>query len=203
MRRPKLELCAIAVTAVLFQIFESGLGLKGPFLLGAVVVWGGYLATRLRAESGLWNEWGLGRRGLGPATRICGGLLLVGIAALTTWRLAFGWQGLPVTALVIFALYPVWSFVQQFVLQILVVRNLDLLGAPRAAVVMLGALGFGAAHYPDLPLSGICAGIGLLWVPIYLRTRNLWPLSLCHAWLGALTYYWVLERDPWTAIFPG
>ena len=38
--------------------------------------------------------------------------------------------------------------------------------------------------------------LGLVFTPIYLRWRNLWPLGLYHGWLGALCYFWVIGRDP-------
>lgn len=43
--------------------------------------------------------------------------------------------------------------------------------------------------------------MGLAFTPMYLRHRNLWPLGIYHGWLGVLTYYWVLARDPWTEMF--
>jgi hypothetical protein len=38
---------------------------------------------------------------------------------------------------------------------------------------------------------------------IFLRWRNVWPLGICHGWLGVLFYFWVLGRDPWLEILGG
>jgi hypothetical protein len=44
-------------------------------------------------------------------------------------------------------------------------------------------------------------GLGLVYIPLYLRYRNLWPLGFYHGWLGTLFYLWVLGRDPWVETF--
>jgi membrane protease YdiL (CAAX protease family) len=95
----------------------------------------------------------------------------------------------------------VWSFLQQFVLQALIASNLEKLGWARAAVVPVAALLFGVAHLPDWPLAALCAVAGVAWTAIYLRSRHLPLLALTHAWLGALAFYWVLQRDPWGEMF--
>jgi membrane protease YdiL (CAAX protease family) len=71
-----------------------------------------------------------------------------------------------------------------------------------AAIVPASAVLFGLAHWPDWPLVALCAGAGAVWTIIHLRYRNLVPLAVTHAWLGTLTYYWILERDPWRELFP-
>lgn len=189
-------------TGGLFQLFENVLDLKIPFLAACILGWGAYVWDRLRREPALAVQWGLGRRDLGPATRTCGLILVSGALLILSWRLLRGWQGLPVSALAIFALYPLWALAQQFALQVMVVRNLELLGWPAPAIVVVGGVGFALAHLPDLPLMGLTWLAGMVWVGVYLHRRNLWPLALCHAWLGTLTYYWLLERDPWQAMIP-
>ena len=104
-------------------------------------------------------------------------------------------------AWIIFLIYPGWSFLQQFVLQALIASNLEKLGWARAAIVPIAALLFGVAHLPDWPLAALCAVAGVAWTAIYLRSRHLPLLALTHAWLGALAFYWVLQRDPWGEMF--
>lgn len=202
MSRPIAEILAVVLTAAVFQVFDNWLDMKLPYLIACTLLWGIYLLRRSREAPEEIDAWGLGKKGLGPAARAAGALLVVGVIAITSWRIVFGWQPLPLSAIGIFALYPVWALIQQFVLQGLLVRNLETLGWPTVAIIPVSAVGFGLAHLPDWPLMGICAGVGVLWTLIWLRTRNLWPLALCHAWLGALTYYWVLERDPWSEMVP-
>ena len=95
-----------------------------------------------------------------------------------------------------------WAFVQQFTVQALIASNLDALGWRRPATIAASAILFGLAHVPDWTLSGLCAAAGLAWTAVFLRTRNLVPIALTHAWIGTLLYYWLLERDPWLEMFP-
>src|SRR5262245_30595288 len=196
------EIAAVVVTGATFLVFENVLHLKLPFLIPCVVLWTAYLVVRLRTEPGLAARWGLSWSAVRPAMLPCLGAFLVGAAALLAYRLAAGWKPLPPTAAILFAAYPVWAFLQQFVVQALVAGNLERLGARRWLIVPVASLLFGAAHLPDVPLAALCAGAGLVWTPLFLRTRSLYPLALSHAWLGALTYYWLLERDPWRELFP-
>ena len=99
---------------------------------------------------------------------------------------------------ILFALYPLWGWIQQFLIQALVVRNLErhrFFSHP-FCLVPASAVLFALVHAPYVPLMLATFGLGLAFTPIYLRWRNLWPLGLYHGWLGALFYVWVLGRDP-------
>lgn len=200
--RARGEIAAIVLTGALFLIFENVLDAKIPFLAAAALAWTVYVAIRLKTVPGLAEAWGLGRSGFGEATLGAGAVLLAGVAGLLTYRVLLGWRPLPPGAPVIFLLYPVWAFVQQFVLQALVAGNLRRLGASKDVIVLVAAVLFGLAHIPDWPLVALCAAAGACWTSIYLRAPNLWPLALSHAWLGALAFYWILERDPWREMRP-
>lgn len=202
-RRAAGEFAAVLGTGGLFLVFENVLRWKMPFLVLCVLMWGGYLLRRVLREPGVLRTWGIRRDNLAPAA--LRGLPVFALMALLVagYRFAAGWRPLPATSAWIFALYPVWGFLQQFLLQALVAGNLEEMGLRRWAVVAVAALLFGLAHAPDWPLAAMCAGAGLLWTPLYLRERNLFPLAFGHAWLGALVYYWILERDPWREFFGG
>jgi hypothetical protein len=196
------EIAAVVVTGATFLVFENVLHVKLPFLIPCVLLWTAYIALRLRSEPGLAARWGLSASAVKPALPACLAFFAAGALGLLAYRLAAGWRPLPPSAPLLFAAYPVWAFLQQFVIQALVAGNLERLGAPRWVLVPVAALLFGAAHLPDLPLAALCAGAGLVWTPLFLRTRSLYPLALSHAWLGALAYSWLLERDPWRELFP-
>ncbi|MBI3854421.1 MAG: CPBP family intramembrane metalloprotease [Planctomycetes bacterium] len=200
-RRSLGELAAMFVTVALFLLFENVLHLKLQFLVPCIVAWTAYVAHRLAKERTLAAAWGIRLDNLKSAAPPILGFFALGAAALFAWRRAFGGLAIPAGAWVIFLLYPVWSFLQQFVLQALVASNLERLGMARAAVVPIAAALFGLAHLPDWPLAGLCAASGLAWTAIYLRWRHLPLLALTHAWLGALAFYWVLGRDPWGEMF--
>jgi hypothetical protein len=195
------ELVAMLATVVLFLIFENLLHLKLQFLIPCAALWMGYFLHRLAKERTLAKEWGIRLDNVRAAAPPLLGVFAGSALGLFVWHLAVGGGAIPAGAWVLFLIYPVWSFLQQFVLQALVASNLERLGLARAAIVPIAAVLFGLAHLPDWPLAALCAVAGLAWTALYLRCRQLPLLALTHAWLGALAYYWVLQRDPWGEMF--
>ena len=170
------------------------------FLVPCALLWSAYIIHRLVRRPEEAKGWGLANPTVGlPACGIC---FAAGLALLAAYRMARGYVEFPPGAVWIFLIYPFWAFIQQFVVQAMVVSNLERLGWKRAVIIPVSAVLFGLAHAPDLELMGLCAVAGLAWSWIFLRTRNLYPLALMHAGLGALAYYWVLERNPWLEMFP-
>ena len=201
-RRARIELGAMLATGVLFLVFENFLHLKLPFLIPCAILWIAYFLHRLVNDRSLAAEWGLRLDNLKAAAPPILGTFVAGALALLGWHLAVGGGAMSRGAWIIFLIYPVWSFLQQFVLQALIASNLETLGLARAAVVPITAALFGLAHLPDVPLAALCAVAGVIWTAIYLRCRHLPLLAVTHAWLGALAFYWVLQRDPWGEMFP-
>ena len=200
-RRAIGELAAMLATGALFLVFENVLDLKLQFLIPCTMLWVAYIGRRLVKERTLAAQWGLRLDNLSAAAPPILGAFAVGLLVLTAWHLVVGGGGMTRGAWIIFLIYPVWSFLQQFVLQALIASNLEKLGWARAAIVPIAALLFGVAHLPDWPLAALCAVAGVAWTAIYLRSRHLPLLALTHAWLGALAFYWVLQRDPWGEMF--
>jgi hypothetical protein len=42
--------------------------------------------------------------------------------------------------------------------------------------------------------------MGAVYVALFQRWPNLWPLAVCHGWLGSLFYPWVLDLNPLAAM---
>lgn len=198
------EVGAVLVTAGAHLVCTHLLDQAAVFVFAASALWLGYAVARTRREPGVLTRWGFTRRNLGPAladTSVFAGGAFLGIAALAGMG---GTLRLPWSLLPLMLLYPLWGLVQQFLVQALVAANLARLpgaaGSPWT-VTPPCALLFGLVHLPQLDLALATGVLGLVFTPIYLRYRNLWPLGLCHGWLGALTYVWILERDPWREMF--
>jgi len=200
-RRARGELAAILATGLLFLVFENILHLKLEFLVPCALLWTAYVGRRLLRERGLASRWGLRVDNLASAAPPLLAFFGLGVVSLAGWHAVAGGPGIPRDAWILFLLYPIWAFLQQFVLQALVASNLEHLGWPRPGVVAASAALFGIAHLPDWPLALLCAGAGLAWTPLYLRRRHLPLLALTHAWLGALAFFWVLQRSPWGEFF--
>ncbi len=199
-RKALLEASAVIATGLLHLFFEEALHAKGPFILLAGLCWGTYLFLSIRKNPRLPVQWGFGKTGLGPASLRAGGILLAGAVLLALAGLLRGTLSWNPHLLLILLLYPAWGLLQQFLLQALLARNLDLLLPSRRAAVLLASFLFAGVHLPDFLLAGATLLLALLFVPIYLRYRNLYPLGVVHGVLGALAYYWVLGRDPWMEI---
>lgn len=181
---------------VLFWICENLLDLKVVALVALVLLWGLHLARIVKRDPQSWARWGLRPSDRAAAWRNAGLVLGIGLLALATYRVVQGWRGLPTSSIWIFLGYPVWSAIQQFVLQGILVADLETLGARRGWLLTIAPLAFGAAHLPDFELAALCALAGLPWTWLFLRDRAILPLALVHSVLGTLAFYWVLERNP-------
>jgi hypothetical protein len=190
----------VLLTGASHLVFESLLGAKAIFIPVASLLWAAYLVRRVRAEPEVLRTWGFRTDNLLRSFRVVGAVSAV--AALGVGGLAFylGNSLWTKSLLVMFLLYPAWGLVQQFLLQALVARNVAELTRSRLAAVLIAAALFGAVHAPDWLLCGLTFVLALLFVPLYLRERNLYPLGLFHGWLGAMAYIGILGRDPWAEI---
>ena len=197
------EVAAVAATGVLHLIFQ-GLGAKGIFIALASVSWIGYLVWRVRQDSSLWVQWGFHAKNLLSAFVWPTVIFVVGVSLMAWYGLANDrvlWQG---HILVLLLLYPLWGILQQFLVQALGVANLMALFPKQGWIVALpvGVVLFSLVHYPDGWLLMLATGImGCLFIPCYLRDRNIWPLGLYHGWLGTFFYLWILGKDPWVEVF--
>ncbi|MHC4341324.1 MAG: CPBP family glutamic-type intramembrane protease [Planctomycetota bacterium] len=194
-----LEVAAVVATGVLHLLVSNVLGLLGPFIATALLGWGTYAVVRVRRDRSILKEWGFRCGNLRPtfvATSLFAIVSLLVMAAIGHSRgtLTLHWH-----ILLLLVAYPLWGLVQQFLVQALVARNLQGARPPFSStwfIVPFCALLFGLVHIPDPTLVLATLSLGLVFTPIYLRWRNLWPLGLFHGWLGALCYFWVIGRDP-------
>jgi hypothetical protein len=194
------ETLAVAGTALLHPVFVEVLGLRVLYIIAIVLAWSVYVAVRVRKHPEFLVAWGFCRRGLGKTMIAISIIFLVGAAVcagIGAWR---GSMAVSFHMLILSLLYPLWGTGQQFLVQALAVRNLAGF-MPAWLVTLLAGILFGAVHLPSLELAAATLVMGLLFTPVYLRWRNLWPLGVCHGWLGILFYYWVLQRDPWMELF--
>ena len=196
-----VEMVCILLTGALHLVFESLLGWKVPYIIVAALGWGTYIVIRARQHPELLDRWGIRQMASGDGWLTSMLFALPAAAALATYALCAKTLRLDGHLLAIAAIYPIFGILQQFVLNALLAANLsDLLPGKRVSIVVISALLFGLVHAPDVPLMACTFVAGLVWVPLFLRCRNLLPLGICHGLLGTLTYYWILGRDPWAEI---
>ncbi|MBN1254269.1 MAG: CPBP family intramembrane metalloprotease [Deltaproteobacteria bacterium] len=192
------EVTAVITTAVL-HFLSKAVGLHGFFIVAAVLFWIVFILWRAKRQPGVLSEWGFRADNLLQTFLITATVSLPGIIAMAYFGSLHGTFILPPHLCILLILYPIWGIIQQFLIQGLVVRNLSLtpFGSHPIFLVLLGATLFGLVHTPNILLMLATFCLGLLFVPLYLRLHNLWPLGLFHGWLGSLFYLWVLGHDPW------
>ena len=80
--------------------------------------------------------------------------------------------------------YLVWSFLQEFMLQIYVLIRLLRLIPRRSLAIVTAALLFAIAHIPNPVLIVLTLLWGFIACTLFLRYRNLYALGLAHGILG-------------------
>jgi hypothetical protein len=197
-----LEFLAVVTTGLLHLVFKS-LGAKGLFIALASVSWVGYIVWQVRQDPSKWVQWGFQTKNLSSSFFLPTVIFVVGVSLMAWYGLANGcvlWQG---HILLLLLLYPLWGILQQFLVQALGVANLMALFPTQGWMVAMpvGIVLFAVIHFPNGLLMLATGLMAALFIPCYLRDRNLWPLGLYHGWLGTFFYLWVLGKDPWIAVF--
>lgn len=199
--RPALELTALLATGALHLAWPATGLSRAVLVFPLVAAWLGYFALRYKVDPKMVKELGFRREGLEITALACLGILAAAAPPMIAWGLTQGatlhWST-PLTLLV----YPVWGLVQQALVQVLLTRNLARL-APTWLASLGSALAFGLVHFNEPLLVPATFVLGLVFAPLYLRTRNLWPLGIAHGWLGTCIYTFVLMRDPLAAYLVG
>ncbi|HEX7251874.1 MAG TPA: CPBP family intramembrane glutamic endopeptidase [Thermoanaerobaculia bacterium] len=197
--RSILEISAVLLTAALHFFFYDVLPARGLFILVVITVWAGYFAFRMKREPAARQEFGLSRLGLSESAKACAAVFAVGLAGCAVVGLSKGRLDLVPQMLILLILYPIWGLIQELLVQAMFVRNL-VRHVPGAVVVTTAGVLFGVVHLPHVALAVATALLGAVFTMIFVRWRNVWPLGVCHGWLGVFFYYWVLGRDPWLEI---
>ena len=201
----KIEVGLVVLTALIFAVVpkppETAVGMA-IFIPICIVFWSVFGAWRVRNDPALLDRWGLRPTAhLAALLRILVPLLLLLMAGGVVFAFSQGRDLVPAYLWLSFLMYPLWGLIQQWLVQALLVGNIkELSGAPLPALMALGAIGFGAIHFAH-PLLVVATGcLGAVYVFLFQRHPNLFPLAVCHGWLGSLFYPYVLELNPTAAM---
>jgi hypothetical protein len=196
------EVAAVAATGLLHLVCKP-MGLQGFYIVAAVACWLGFVVVTAYRRPAVLREWGFRRDNVGPALLSSAAVFLP--LLFLTCMIAWFRGSLVVSSslLIMLALYPAWGLVQQFLVQALLVTNLEKgpLRNHRVALIAVGGALFSVVHVGNAFLVPATALVGAAFVLLYLRFRNLWPLGLFHGWLGSMFYLWILQRDKLAEIF--
>jgi hypothetical protein len=190
-------LAGVFVTVALHLILQSQKP-NPAFIAGACLFWAAFALVQGARDPGAFRRWGFRSDNLLRACALPAVLLAAGALGLGAYAWWQGRLGLPLGAVPLFFLYPIWGLAQQFLALGVAVQSLERLPGWRGRPWLLAASGaalFGAVHAPDLGVVAATFVLELVLVPVFLRYRNLWPLGVVHGWLGVLFYIWGQGRD--------
>lgn len=194
MSRDLRELTAAIATAVIHVLPLERFYPEVAEIVVIVAGWIAYLGYLVVKDRPRLVEMGFRREGLGATAAAALGFFAVACVGMAV----FGTVRFGVNMLILAALYPIYGLVQQWLVQGIVARQL-VTRAPAWVVVPATALVFGLLHMPDRLATVATFVLGLVFVPIYLRWRNLWALGFVHGWLAIPMYFWIVGIDPWAA----
>ncbi|MBN8615692.1 MAG: CPBP family intramembrane metalloprotease [Deltaproteobacteria bacterium] len=202
-RRGGFELSAALLTAVVHVLpLERWLYPEIVEIVVIVCGWVGYLVYLVVKERHELAAMGFRREGLRESVLACALVLVVGTCVAAAIGASRGTLTISIHMVPLALLYPLWGFVQQWLVMGIVARRIEpVIGV--VPTVLVTAVVFGAVHAPQTLLVVGTFVLGLALTPIYLRWRNLWPLGLVHGWLAIPTYFWIAGEDPWATVTAG
>lgn len=209
--RPCAELAAALLTGVGHVAIEVSCdGLRGAaesldrpqhvYNLVAVAGWGAYLAWRVVRGRAVASSWGFRRAGFVASLRASSVFGLPALVGLAAFGVATSRFPPPASFWLLVGVYPAWGLAQQFVLQVLVTRNLRGFVPSLSARAGAAAVLFSAAHFPNAELMSLTFVAGVAFSLVYEKFRNLWAVGIVHGLLGAAAYWFVLGEDAGGAV---
>ena len=119
---------------------------------------------------------------------IVGAAVVLAVLAIVAARLLGTLHALPrighLTARTRIVGYMIWSFVQEFLIQVFVLTRVMGLVRRRSLAIAITALLFAVAHIPNPVLIWLTLLWAFIACPFFLRYRNLYALGLAHGILG-------------------
>lgn len=190
------EIALIFLTAILKWILVDGYGLRVYFIPAAFLIWVSFIIYKATQEPNFFANAGFNQKNLKSASLLCA-MLIFSLASIMGAYGKLKHFGVDQQHLLIaICIYPIWGFLQQFIVMRFVAVNLQTFNMSKPAIILITALAFGAVHIPVWPLFGATFLIGLPFTALYIKYKNLWPLGITHGVLGAFFYFYVLNEDP-------
>jgi uncharacterized protein len=203
-RRRVLEIASVFLTGAGKFIFMDWLQWKLPFIAIAILAWSGYVFIQHQQAPGILRYWGFRTDNFRQVLKM---VLPFGIISIILFLLiGFYFDTISITwhIIPILILYPIWGVVQQFLVIGIVAGNLKDISRPRfpnMLIIPVTAMLFGGLHYPYYWLMLGTLVLALFYGHVYLKNKNVYLMGIFHGWLGALFFYTVVGRDPFTEIF--
>jgi membrane protease YdiL (CAAX protease family) len=166
-------------------LLEVALWAPLPFaiLFGILALW--YITRQVKKAAFSLRSLGLELNGVMRESWLLGATMALALTVLAVayfsgslhrlWGLRHPWFAV--------AIYTVWCFVQEFMLQCFCLRMLRSL-VSRASSLLLSGVVFSVAHLPNPSLTFVTFFAGVAFTAIYASRKNLYVVALIHAVLG-------------------
>lgn len=180
------------------------LNLKFIFISVAILFWSVYVILQVRKNSSLLKYWGFTLHEFRKSLLIILPVAFCCVAGMIVYAIRNHIVILNPHIIPILLLYPLWGFIQQFLVVGLVAGNLNHMERkklPMWLTVIFTSVLFSLVHFPYTLLMAATFLLALFYTLVYLRHRNLITLGLFHGWLGCFFMFYVLNRDPWDEVF--
>jgi hypothetical protein len=196
--RSRWEILAVLLTGLGNFVLADWLGLRLAFVVGACLLWMGFVVIRASVDPSVLVEWGFTTQDFGRSLALLAPALLLAMLCFFAYGMFTGGLLLSWDIVLIFLLYPVWGLVQQFLIVSLLAGSLRRhTRIPARRIVLLTAVVFAVAHAPSIPLVVAAFFLAAVTTTVYFRTHNLWTLGLFHGWFATGLYFLALGQDPW------
>jgi len=190
----------LAVLTVIFLFYVAGrffFRLHMGFIIGAAGLTLVYGVWRVRRDGrAVLRFWGLRFDNLWASAAVVGAIsCLAALGIFFYWWLGRSRMAVPGSFFVLLPLYPVWGIAQQFLLQSLLHRDLQILTGQRVLPCLATGLAFGLLHSVS-PTLAVATGLaGLFWAAAFAWRPNVIVLGVSHGLLGGMFYYLVMGED--------
>ena len=199
-----LEIAAVVATGLLKHVFMDWLNLRAFYIGFACIFWSVYIYKRYRKNKQILQQWGFRKNHFNKSFLFLTPFALLMTAAIVWYGLTsnavfLNWHIIPV-----FIFYPVWGFIQQFLILSLFAGNLMSISTIKPSetqIILLTSALFALVHYPSLPLMVFAFFMELVFAIAFFKWRNLWALALYHGWVASLLLFFVLGRDLWNELW--
>ena len=200
-----IEITAVSLTVVgklVYDYCKEQNSIIAATIIAAPVIafWIVYLFIRLWKEEGIHKEWGFTGKNFIPAM-ICVGIVgAISICVFIIYGLVVHNTKFTINILYIVLVYPVWGLVQQFIFISLFAGNLndhEKITIDKFLIVLITSVLFSALHTSDDKLMIVTFFMAMFCTCIFLKYKNLYPLGIFHGVVGAIFYYFFLNKDAW------
>jgi membrane protease YdiL (CAAX protease family) len=196
-----IALLMVLSTVIGKFIFMDWLEMRLVFISIVIAIWVAFIIYHFRKNPSYFHSWGFRTDNFNQVARLVIPYALVSFVIICTigilnHSINLTWHIFP-----ILLLYPVWGVIQHYLLIGIFSGKLYDMGYKAKLVVPITAILFGVIHYPYSWLMVGTFLLALFYGWAYNRARNLYVLGIFHGWLGAVFFYFIMNRDPFLETF--